>query len=137
MKIKEKMVYFSTCKGEKVTDLTSKLEVANSNFRGKYLKNGLNSDIIIKFLDLYSDCSAEWLLRGIGPMIITDKASESNVNTGINTGHIGSENNITPEPVQNQPLCNTCTLLAAKEQVIQAQEITIKTQQKTIEILTK
>lgn len=123
MKIKEKMVEFSTKKGETTVEFTTKLGVADSNFRGKYIEKGINSDVVIRFLEMYPDCSAEWLLRDKEPMIINTEQSFSFNNSGAGA-MVNGVNNGTVQ--KNEGDCQECALLKAKDETIAAQKVTIE-----------
>lgn len=135
MTIKEKMVYFVEKFGKKKADLVVELGVAASNFRGTSLHNGINSDTIEKFLTLYPQCSAEWLLRGQGDMFRSEKAvNVSTNNTGDNTVVIGVHNGNTSKiNTPATPQCNTCALLAAKDEIIKTKNELIQAKQDTID----
>lgn len=131
MRIKEKMVEFSTKMGEKTVDLTTKLGVADSNFRGQYLDKGINSDVIVRFLEVYPQCSAEWLLRDEGSMF---RSGDSNTVNGVNNGHVGSTYGTENQSAPSKS-CDDCSILSAKDQVIAAQQGTIEAQRIAIEAL--
>lgn len=46
--------------------------------------NGIGSDKLEKILSVYSDLSAEWLLRGAGSMLITDGINQEQVFKTLN-----------------------------------------------------
>lgn len=135
MTVKEKMVYFVEKFGKKKADLVAELGVAASNFRGASLQNGINSDTIEKFLTLYPQCSAEWLLRGDGSMLCQKDSSISTNNTGDNAVVIGVSNN-TATNVSEDSKCDVCALLAAKNEVIQTKDDLIQAKQGIIDAQT-
>ncbi|MBQ7531855.1 MAG: hypothetical protein IJT12_09140 [Paludibacteraceae bacterium] len=126
---------------------------ATSSFRGKAKDSGLNSDTLVVFLQKFPEVSAEWLMRDEGPMLRADiVASEQNVNNGVNIGRIGSEHVSTPpdelpdsdrskaSPCATCENGATCIFLQAKQEVIDAQHVTInalQAQQKLDEIIAK
>lgn len=94
--------------------------------------NGISEENLLRFLTTFPEISAEWLLRGEGAMTVGGDAAtaETNINNGVNNGHIGHR-----EAHQSAPACASCTLLEAKEQTIRAQQTTIQSQQRAIELL--
>lgn len=67
--IKERIVYFIEYKGDKKENIFSNMGMTSANFRGKNLFCALNSDAIERFLTIYPDVSADWLITGKGNMI--------------------------------------------------------------------
>lgn len=94
----------------------------------------MGGDALAKFLNAYPEVSAEWLMRGVEPMFRSmgdNVTTETNVNNGVNNGHIGSEHNTVPAdptPATFPAYCDikNCELLKAKDDVIEAQRITIE-----------
>lgn len=140
--IKEKILSFGQNCGLSKTEIAHRLGISKSNFVGDSMKSDIGSGILERFCKEFPTVSTEWLLRDRGPMIIELSAQipETNVNNGVNNGHIGSGDHLDERPV-NTPdhsnRCDSCALITAKDQVIQAQQTTISSQQHTIELLIK
>lgn len=133
MNLKEKLLTIAQNLDLSKTELARQLGIAKSNFIGDGLRSELNGAVIVKFCQLYPQVSAEWLLRDEKPIMrsMSDEVpTETNVNNGVNNGHIGSEHNTIPAdqtPAAFPAYCDTktCELLKAKDDVIEAQRITI------------
>ena len=124
--IKGKIMLFSATTGVKITTIAEAMNVSKSNFRGKNIASSLNAEAVARFLINYPSVSADWLMRDQGPMLKTEtgESMEQNINNGVNVGHIGSEHHINMDPEQS-PNCDTCQLLKAKQETIDAQRIAI------------
>lgn len=124
--IKGKIMLFSATTGVKITTIAEAMNVSKSNFRGKNIASSLNAEAVARFLINYPSVSADWLMRDQGPMLKTEtgESTEQNINNGVNVGHIGSEHHINVDPEQS-PNCDTCQLLKAKQETIDAQRIAI------------
>lgn len=124
--IKGKIMLFSATTGVKITTIAEAMNVSKSNFRGKNIASSLNAEAVARFLINYPSVSADWLMRDQGPMLKTEtgESMEQNINNGVNVGHIGSEHHINVDPEQS-PNCDTCQLLKAKQETIDAQRIAI------------
>ena len=141
LSIKAKILTFSKISGVRISTIADAMGISVSNFRGKNFECSLNSDVVVAFLDSFPQVSAEWLMRGKEPMILTDskdsisaiqESRELNVNNGVNNGHIGSQQqimNLSPSEDSNLLLpCgrSECYLLDAKQELINAQKLTIE-----------
>ena len=137
--IKEKLLNFGQFYGLNKSEMAHRLNISKSNFVGDSMRSEVGSKILERFCKEFPTVLAEWLLRDTEPMIIGSDAqlSETNINNGVNIGHIGSSEH--QDEAQNipTPTCDACALLNAKEQVIRAQQTTILAQQRTIELLIK
>jgi len=141
--IKAKILSFSLETGVKISTISKAIGVAHSNFRGKNLESSLNAEAASKFLVAFPQVSADWLMRDEGPMLRSmgdELPTETNVNNGVNNGHIGSEHNTVPAdptPAAVPAYCDvkTCELLKAKEETILSQKDTIEAQRITIQAL--
>lgn len=124
--IKGKIMLFSATTGVKITTIAEAMNVSKSNFRGKNIASSLNAEAVARFLINYPSVSADWLMRDQGPMLKTEtgESMEQNINNGVNVGHIGSDHHINVDPEQS-PNCDTCQLLKAKQETIDAQRIAI------------
>jgi hypothetical protein len=124
--IKGKIMLFSATTGVKIATIAEAMNVSKSNFRGKNIASSLNAEAVARFLINYPSVSADWLMRDEGPMLKTEtgESLEQNINNGVNVGHIGSEHHINVDPEQS-PNCDTCQLLKAKQETIDAQRIAI------------
>ncbi len=69
MTIKEKILTFLDSRGIKKADFFESIGVAPSNFKGTAKYSELGGDKIVKILTAFPELSAEWLLRGEGPML--------------------------------------------------------------------
>lgn len=67
--IKYRILYFIENQHIKKVDFFRKTGMSASNFKGKGLNSELGGDKIAKFLSVYPDVSAEWLISGKGPML--------------------------------------------------------------------
>lgn len=147
--IKAQILTFSKKTGVKISTIADAMGVSKSNFRGKNVASSINSDAMVLFLRNFPSVSAEWLMRGTEPMLLTDTVDpatqqpvpqEMNVNNGVNLGKIGSDH--TTGDADERPAgqktdkkespCVTCgktdcIFLQAKQEVIDAQKITIET----------
>lgn len=92
--VKEKILLFVQSIGLSKAEIARQLGISKSNFVGEAMTSDLNVSMVIKFCQLYPQVSAEWLLRGTGDMLITNKPTEININNS-NMGHhntnIGSD----------------------------------------------
>lgn len=133
MNLKEKLLIIAQNLDLSKAELARQLGIAKSNFIGEGLRSELSGAVIVKFCQLYPQVSAEWLLRDEKPIMRSmgdNVTTETNVNNGVNNGHIGSEHNTVPAdptPTTIPAYCDTktCELLKAKDDVIEAQRITI------------
>lgn len=71
MTIKEKILTFLDAEGIKKTDFFEAVGLSPSNFKGIAKQTELGGEKIAKILTRYPQLSAEWLMRGIGPMLLT------------------------------------------------------------------
>lgn len=72
---KDRILHFLENKGIKKADFFKDLEISASNFKGVGLKSELGGDKLVKILQTYTELSAEWLLRGTGPMLLDNTMS--------------------------------------------------------------
>lgn len=143
MNLKEKLLTIAQNLDLSKAELARQLGIAKSNFIGDGLRSELNGAVIVKFCQLYPQVSAEWLLRDEKPIMrsMSDEVpAETNVNNGVNNGHIGYERNTTPAdpaPAIVPAYCDvkTCELLKAKDETILSQKDTIEAQRITIDAL--
>lgn len=84
--VKEKILLFVQSIGLSKAEIARQLGISKSNFVGEAMTSDLNVSMVIKFCQLYPQVSAEWLLRGTGDMLITNKPTEININNS-NMGH--------------------------------------------------
>lgn len=84
--VKEKILFFVQYIGLSKAEIARQLGISKSNFVGEAMASDLNVSMVIKFCQLYPQVSAEWLLRGTGDMLITNKPTEININNS-NMGH--------------------------------------------------
>lgn len=119
--IKEKILSYCNQKGIKKSKIAQKIEVSETNFTGRNLQSSIGSDALVKFLTAFPEVSAEWLLRDEGPMF---RNGDTNMVNGVNNGHVGSTYGVEKQETP-APSCDQCALLAAKDQVIEAQRIAI------------
>lgn len=149
MTLKEKLLTVGQHYDLSKTELARRLGIAKSNFISDGLLSELNSGILVKFCAVFPDVNADWLLRDKQPMLLSDipvkdppqpAHQETNVNNGVNLGKIGSDH--TTGDADERPAgqktdkkespCVTCgktdcIFLQAKQEVIDAQKITIET----------
>lgn len=91
--VKEKILLFVQSIGLSKAEIARQLGISKSNFVGEAMTSDLNVSMVIKFCQLYPQVSAEWLLRGTGDMLITNKPTEINIdnsNRGHHNTNIGS-----------------------------------------------
>lgn len=115
--VKEKILFFVQYMGLSKAEIARQLGISKSNFVGEAMASDLNVSMVIKFCQLYPQVSAEWLLRGTGDMLITNKPTEININNS-NMGHhntnIGSgTQTIVTKPEQTLPRMSKEEALAA------------------------
>ena len=84
--VKEKILFFVQSIGLSKAEIARQLGISKSNFVGEAMTSDLNVSMVIKFCQLYPQVSAEWLLRGTGDMLISNKSTEININNA-NMGH--------------------------------------------------
>ena len=140
---KVRILSFCEETGRTKTEISQKIEVSDTNFVGKNMTCAMGGDALAKFLNAYPEVSAEWLMRGVEPMFRSmgdEVPAETNVNNGVNNGHIGSEHNTVPAdpaPAIVPAYCDvkTCELLKAKDETILSQKDTIEAQRITIDAL--
>lgn len=70
----ERLNEFITYKGYSMKAFEESVGMSNGAL-GTTIKNGqgIRSDKLEKILSVHTDLSSEWLLRGVGPMILDDK----------------------------------------------------------------
>lgn len=132
--LKEKILDCGQNFGLTKTEMASKLGISKSNFVGDSMKSDPSGDILVRFCREFPEVSAEWLLRDEGRMIRSTH-QETNVNNGVNIGHIGSSVTEETTPEQDQPgqkSCDPdyCRLLKTMQDTIDAQKVTIDTLRK-------
>lgn len=89
--VKEKILFFVQYLGLSKAEIARQLGISKSNFVGEAMASDLNVSMVIKFCQLYPQVSAEWLLRGTGDMLLTNKPTEININDmGHHNTNIGS-----------------------------------------------
>lgn len=91
--VKEKILFFVQSIGLSKAEIARQLGISKSNFVGEAMASDLNVSMVIKFCQLYPQVSAEWLLRGTGDMLISNKPMEINIdnsNRGHHNTNIGS-----------------------------------------------
>lgn len=91
--VKEKILFFVQSIGLSKAEIARQLGISKSNFVGEAMTSDLNVSMVIKFCQLYPQVSAEWLLRGTGDMLITNKPMEININNS-NMGHHNTNTNL-------------------------------------------
>lgn len=99
--VKEKILLFVQSIGLSKAEIARQLGISKSNFVGEAMTSDLNVSMVIKFCQLYPQVSAEWLLRGTGDMLITNKPMEINIDNSsrghhnTNTANYGGTQTIT------------------------------------------
>ncbi|MCQ2313243.1 MAG: hypothetical protein MJZ84_07355 [Paludibacteraceae bacterium] len=91
----------------------------------------IQSKWLLMIAEKFPQYSAEWLVRDADPMI---RVSEQNTVNGINNGHVGSTYGTENQQTKSVS-CDACDLLAAKDQIIAAQQGTIEAQRIAIDAL--
>lgn len=141
MKVKERILRFCELKGIKKKDLAKYTEIAATNFANSAMKSDINCQPIVRFLSEFPEISAEWLMRGEGPMLRQDSPPDPSISQTIH-GNVtnssisqatapvpnGSPAASSPSPVPDAPAagyiptCNpdSCPLMNAKDVTIQA-----------------
>lgn len=74
MKIVDRIAAYIDFKGISLNSFDKSIGASNG-YIGKQIKNGasVGSDIIEKIISIYQDLNFEWLIKGTGPMILTDE----------------------------------------------------------------
>lgn len=85
--VKEKILLFVQSIGLSKAEIARQLGISKSNFVGEAMTSDLNVSMVIKFCQLYPQVSAEWLLRGTGDMLITNKPMEINIDNSSRGHH--------------------------------------------------
>lgn len=85
--VKEKILLFVQSIGLSKAEIARQLGISKSNFVGEAMTSDLNVSMVIKFCQLYPQVSAEWLLRGTGDMLITNKPMEINIDNSSRGRH--------------------------------------------------
>lgn len=98
MTIKEKILAFLDFKGIKKTSFFEEAGISPSNFKGNARLSELGGDKIAKILTVYPELSAEWLMRGEGEMIRSDK--------GQSTSHIHAPVELSTNKIEDKNLSN-------------------------------
>lgn len=78
--IKDRILTFIKHCGIKKVDFFSECGIQPSNFKGKNLKSSPGGDMLVNILTLYPHLSAEWLMRGIEPILIDENSSSIETN---------------------------------------------------------
>ncbi len=117
--VKEKILLFVQSIGLSKAEIARQLGISKSNFVGEAMTSDLNVSMVIKFCQLYPQVSAEWLLRGTGDMLITNKPMEINIDNSnrghhnTNTTNYGGTQTIIAQPEQTLPRMSKEEALAA------------------------
>lgn len=117
--VKEKILLFVQSIGLSKAEIARQLGISKSNFVGEAMTSDLNVSMVIKFCQLYPQVSAEWLLRGTGDMLITNKPMEINIDNSsrghhnTNTANYGGTQTIVTQPEQTLPRMSKEEALAA------------------------
>lgn len=117
--VKEKILFFVQSIGLSKAEIARQLGISKSNFVGEAMTSDLNVSMVIKFCQLYPQVSAEWLLRGTGDMLITNKPMEINIDNSsrghhnTNTTNYGGTQTIVTQPEQKLPRMSKEEALAA------------------------
>lgn len=117
--VKEKILLFVQSIGLSKAEIARQLGISKSNFVGEAMTSDLNVSMVIKFCQLYPQVSAEWLLRGTGDMLITNKPMEINIDNSsrghhnTNTTNYGGTQTIVTQPEQKLPRMSKEEALAA------------------------
>lgn len=117
--VKEKILLFVQSIGLSKAEIARQLGISKSNFVGEAMTSDLNVSMVIKFCQLYPQVSAEWLLRGTGDMLITNKPMEINIDNSsrghhnTNTTNYGGTQTIVTQPEQTLPRMSKEEALAA------------------------
>lgn len=85
--VKKKILLFVQSIGLSKAEIARQLGISKSNFVGEAMTSDLNVSMVIKFCQLYPQVSAEWLLRGTGDMLITNKPMEINIDNSSRGHH--------------------------------------------------
>ncbi|MCQ2332736.1 MAG: hypothetical protein MJZ95_06025 [Paludibacteraceae bacterium] len=83
MKVKERILRFCELKGIKKKDLAKYTEIAATNFANSAMKSDINCQPIVRFLSEFPEISAEWLMRGEGPMLRQDSPPDPSISQTI------------------------------------------------------
>lgn len=68
--IKERILQYIEYKGIQKKDFCEKTGISYANMKGRSLFSEMGGAQIAEILYLYDEISAEWLLRGVGPMLL-------------------------------------------------------------------
>lgn len=144
--IKVKILQFLAAKRLKVQTFASIIDMSASNFSGKMLLNKLGSDAIIKILAQFPELSAEWLMRGVGPMLLTDGtavATDHSIAVHTNEGSITQTNQLPFSPSEQikQPVpgsvpdCEHCSKLTIAQMKVEHLKTLVEAKDETIQVL--
>ena len=120
--IKERVLLIAESKGIQKVEFFKGLGLSYANFKGVQKNSALGSDAITTVLNLYNDVNPEWLLNGVGNMYRVDPNESTDVEITL--------------PSKFDKLEQSPIFISALEQIIEAQQATIATQEITINALT-
>lgn len=139
--IKGRFVQFLSKIGLKIPEASRSISVDASNFQGANLKSSMGSDKVLRILSTYGELSAEWLMRGVGPMLLNDgtMATDHSIAVHTNEGSI-TQNNIPtgadlPTPAPAAPDCELCSKLTYAKMEVEHLKTLIEAKNETIQVL--
>lgn len=127
--VKKRMLEFSRLSHITKTELASQSGLTAAVFMGDNLKFHLSSDKIQSFLAQNPNVSAEWLMRGEGPML--RRSTDGVINGDVNNH---AENNSSASITLNMERQNA-ELLKSKDDIITAQRELIDSLRSQIRML--
>lgn len=95
--LKEKILSFLTQMGIKRVDFYEATGVQASNFKGANQRSAPGGEMLVKILTTYPQLSAEWLMRGVGPMLLSEDDFLTNRNIETKTEPHTKDSEKTPE----------------------------------------
>lgn len=121
--ILERLKEYIDYRGISVAAFERSIGMANASF-GKSLKNkgAIGTDKLEKILSIYPEISPNWLLMGIGEMIITKRTPENpNVQEPTNNEHKDNKNQTLGQDIPPSILDRLLNTIAEKDVIIREQ----------------
>lgn len=75
--IKGRILYVAKVKGIRLADFCESIGQTYGNYKGENIKSAVSSDVLAKLLSLYPDVNADFILRGVGEVLISSQQGAS------------------------------------------------------------
>lgn len=127
--VRDRVLIFTEKTNQTKKVMAKKIGISPTNLAPSATNSRFSSETIAKFLQVYPEVSAEWLMRGEGPML---RQKTDGVINGDVTNH--AENNSTASIVFNFEK-QTADIMKAKDDLIENLQRHVASLQHTIELM--